>query len=91
MKSVISADHLYYSGLDCLVSLTTRSRLSKMQNMEKSVGFYAFVAGILVVVAGLLVGLGLTGKWIAFITIAILFLLLFVLLSDMPEERRSSR
>jgi len=62
-----------------------------MQNMKKSVGFYALVISILVVVVGLLVGLGLTGKWIAFITIAILFLLLFVLLSDMPEERRSSR
>ena len=62
-----------------------------MQNMKKSFGFYALVTGILVVVVGLLVGLGLTGKWIAFITIAILFLLLFVFLSDMSGERRSSR
>jgi uncharacterized membrane protein YphA (DoxX/SURF4 family) len=59
--------------------------------MKKSLGFYALVTGILVVVAGLLVGLGLTGKWIAFITIAILFLLLFVFLSDVSGERRSSR
>jgi len=62
-----------------------------MQNMKKSFGFYALVASILVVVVGVLVGLGLTGKWIAFITIAILFLLLFVFLSDMSGERRSSR
>jgi hypothetical protein len=71
--------------------LTLRSRLSKMQNMEKSFGFYALVTSILVVVIGLLVGLALAGKWIAFVAIAILFLLFFVFLSDKPEEQRSSR
>ena len=71
--------------------LTLTSRLSRMGNMKKSPGFYAVIAGILVVVVGLLVGLGLTGKWIAFFTIAILAILMFVFLSDMPSGQKSSR
>jgi uncharacterized membrane protein len=59
--------------------------------VKKSFGFYALVTGTLVVLVGLLVGLALAGKWIAFISIAILFLLLFVFLSDMPREQDSSR
>ncbi len=62
-----------------------------MWDMEKSSGFYAAVAVILMVVVGLLVGLGLTGKWIAFLTIAILFILIAVLLYDMSTEHKSSR
>jgi uncharacterized membrane protein len=62
-----------------------------MWNMKKSLGFYAAIAGILVVMVGLLVGLGLTGKWIAFFTIAILAILMFVFLSDMPSQPKSSR
>jgi curved DNA-binding protein CbpA len=49
------------------------------------------VAGIvLIVVVGLLVGLGLTGKWIAFFTIALLAILMLVFLSDMLGEPKSS-
>jgi uncharacterized membrane protein len=59
--------------------------------VKKSFGFYAFVTGTLVMVVGLLAGLALAEKWIAFISIAILFLLLFVFLSDMPREHDSSR
>lgn len=59
--------------------------------MKKSLGFYAVVAGILVVVVGLLVGLGLAGKWIAFLSIAILFILMAVFLSEMPSGQKSSR
>jgi hypothetical protein len=59
--------------------------------MKKSLGFYALVAGIIVVVVGMLVGLGLAGKWIAFLTIAILFILMFVFLSDMPSGQKRSR
>lgn len=70
--------------------LTLRSRLSRMGNMKKSPAFYAVIGGILVVV-GLLVGLGLAGKWIAFFTIAILAILMFVFLSDMPSQPKSSR
>jgi membrane protein implicated in regulation of membrane protease activity len=62
-----------------------------MWNMKKSLGFYAVVAGILVVVVGLLVGLALAGKWIAFITIAILAILMLVFLSDMPSGQKRSR
>ena len=62
-----------------------------MWDMEKSSGFYAAVAVILMVVVGLLVGLGLTGKWIAFLTIAILFILIAVLLYEMSTEHKSSR
>ncbi len=65
--------------------------MSKMQNMKKSFGFYALIAAALVIVVGLLVGLALAGKWIAFISVAILFLLLFVFLSDMPAEQVNSR
>ena len=65
--------------------------MSKMGNMKKSPGFYAVIGSILVVVVGLLVGLGLTGKWIAFFTIAILAILMFVFLSDMPSGQKSSR
>lgn len=65
--------------------------MSRMWNMKKSLGFYAVVAGILVVVVGMLVGLGLAGKWIAFLTIAILAILMFVFLSDMPSVQRRSR
>lgn len=59
--------------------------------MKKSWGFYAVVAGIIVVVVGMLVGLGLAGKWIAFLTIAILAILMFVFLSDIPSQPKSSR
>jgi uncharacterized membrane protein YphA (DoxX/SURF4 family) len=59
--------------------------------MKKSLGFYALVAGIIVIVVGMLVGLGLAGKWIAFLTIAILFILMFVFLSDMPSGQKRSR
>ena len=59
--------------------------------MKKSLGFYALVAGIIVVVVGMLVGLGLAGKWIAFLTIAILFILMAVFLSDMPSGQKRSR
>jgi len=62
-----------------------------MGNMKKSLGFYAVVVGILVVVVGLLVGLALAGKWIAFLTIAILAILMFVFLSDLPRGQKSSR
>ena len=62
-----------------------------MRNMKKSPAFYAVIGGILVVVVGLLVGLGLTGKWIAFFAIAILAILMFVFLSDMPSQPKSSR
>lgn len=62
-----------------------------MGDMKKSLGFYAVVGSILVVVVGLLVGLGLAGKWIAFLTIAILFILMFVFLSDMPSGQKSSK
>jgi len=71
--------------------LTLRSKLSKMGNMKKSPGFYAVIGSILVAVVGLLVGLGLTGKWIAFFAIAILAILMFVFLSDMPSGQKSSR
>ena len=59
--------------------------------MKKSPAFYAVIGGIIVVVVGLLVGLGLTGKWIAFFAIAILAILMFVFLSDMPSEQKRSR
>jgi low affinity Fe/Cu permease len=62
-----------------------------MGNMKKSPGFYAVIGSILVAVVGLLVGLGLTGKWIAFFAIAILAILMFVFLSDMPSGQKSSR
>jgi uncharacterized membrane protein YphA (DoxX/SURF4 family) len=57
--------------------------------MERSPGFYAAVAVILLVVIGLLVGLGLTGKWIAFLTIAILFILIAVFLTEMSTQHKS--
>jgi len=59
--------------------------------MKKSPAFYAVIGSILVVVVGLLVGLGLTGKWIAFLTIAILAILMVVLLSDIPSAPKRSR
>lgn len=59
--------------------------------MKKSPAFYAVIGSILVVVVGLLVGLGLTGKWIAFFAIAILAILIFVFLSDMPSGQKSSK
>ena len=62
-----------------------------MGNMKKSPGFYIAVAGIVVVVVGLLVGLGFAGKWIAFLTIAILAILMIVLLSDLPGIQKRSR
>ena len=62
-----------------------------MRSMKKSPAFYAVIGSILVVVVGLLVGLGLTGKWIAFFTIAILAILMFVFLSDLPSGQKSSR
>ena len=62
-----------------------------MGNMKKSRGFYAAVAGIPVVLVGLLVGLGLAGKWIAFLTIAILAILMIILLSDLPSVQKRSR
>lgn len=71
--------------------MTARSTSLRIQVVKKSFGFYAPVTGTLVVLVGLLVGLALAGKWIAFISIAILFLLLFVFLSDMPREQDSSR
>jgi len=71
--------------------LTLRSRLSRMWNMEKSPWFYVIIAVIILAVVGLLVGLGLAGKWIAFLTIAILFILMFVFLSDMSREQRRSK
>ena len=71
--------------------MTLRSRLSRMLNMEKSLGFYAVIAGIIIVVIGLLIGLGLTGKWIAFFTIAILAILMFVFISDMSREQKRSK
>ena len=71
--------------------LTLRGRLSRMGNMKKSPAFYAAIGGILVVVVGLLVGLGLTGKWIAFFAIAILAILMFVFLSDLQGQPKSSR
>lgn len=74
-----------------LPDLTLTVRLSRMWNMKKSPVFYAVIGGILVVVVGLLVGLGLTGKWIAFFTIAILAILALVFLSDMPSQPKSSR
>jgi len=73
------------------VSLTLTSRMSRMWIMKKSLGFYAVVAGIIVVVVGMLVGLGLAGKWIAFLTIAILAILMLVFLSDIPRGQKSSR
>ena len=71
--------------------LTLTSRLSRMGNMKKSPVFYAVIGGTVVVVVGLLIGLGLTGKWIAFFTIAILAILMFVFLSDLPSGQKSSR
>jgi len=65
--------------------------LSRMLNMEKSLGFYAVIAGIIIAVIGLLIGLGLTGKWIAFFTIAILAILMFVFISDMSREQKRSK
>ena len=65
--------------------------MSRMWIMKKSLGFYAVVAGIIVVVVGMLVGLGLAGKWIAFLTIAILAILMLVFLSDIPRGQKSSR
>ena len=65
--------------------------MSRMLNMEKSLGFYAVIAGIIIVVIGLLIGLGLTGKWIAFFTIAILAILMFVFISDMSREQKRSK
>jgi low affinity Fe/Cu permease len=59
--------------------------------MKKSPAFYAVIGSILVVVVGLLVGLGLTGKWIAFLTIAILAILMIVLLSDIPKQPKKWR
>ena len=65
--------------------------MSRMLNMEKSLGFYAVIAGIIIAVIGLLIGLGLTGKWIAFFTIAILAILMFVFISDMSREQKRSK
>ena len=65
--------------------------MSRLRSMKKSPAFYAVIGSILVVVVGLLVGLGLTGKWIAFFAIAILAILMFVFLSDMPSQPKSSR
>ena len=59
--------------------------------MKKSPAFYAVIGIILVLVIGLLVGLGITGKWIAFLTIAILAILMFVFLSDMLGEPKGSK
>ena len=65
--------------------------MSRMGNMKKSAGFYAVVAILLVAVVGLLIGLGFIGNWIAFLTIAILAILMIVLLSDLPGLQKRSK
>jgi hypothetical protein len=62
-----------------------------MGNMKKSPRFYAVIAILLVAVVGLLIGLGFIGNWIAFLTIAILAILMIVLLSDLPGVQKRSR
>lgn len=74
-----------------IIGLTLRSKLSKMGSMKRSLGFYIVISGIIVAVVGLLVGLGLTEKWTAFFTIALLAILMFVFLSDIPVEQKRAR
>jgi hypothetical protein len=59
--------------------------------MKQSPVKYIIVAVILLAVVGILAALAVTKSWTAFLTIAILCLLLFVFLSDISGEKEGSR